>query len=60
MTYHYYYSKEHHGWYGYWMDEQDNQLGEAVFAIRKEQVIIELGAARELARKIKQNKEEQQ
>ena len=58
MTYDYYYSKEHHGWYGYWMDEDGNQLGEAVFAIRKEQVIIELGANRDYARKLNDKRKE--
>lgn len=54
MTYHFYYCREHRCWYAFWQDESGNQLGDAVDAHTKEQVLIQLGMIKDSARKLNQ------
>lgn len=49
MKYHVYYYRPWRCWMGYWMDDQENQLCEAVNSPSKEGVLIELGAQRSQA-----------
>lgn len=50
MTYHVYYYRPWRCYMGYWMNEDGDQLCEAVNSPTKEGALIELGAQRELAR----------
>lgn len=52
LQFDYYYSKEHKCWYGYWMDQDRNLLGESQNAPTKELVLICLGMYRDTASKI--------
>lgn len=58
MKYYYYYDRSgSRCWWGYWMDNDGNQIGEAVYASTSELVLIELGRVYtdriELSQKIK-------
>lgn len=46
MTYHIYYDRPTRTWWAYWMDKQENQLGDAVFAATRDECLIALGSAR--------------
>lgn len=47
MHYQYYYDRQTACWWGYWTDVQGNQLGEAIHAFKKENLLVELGTIKE-------------
>ena len=47
MYYKYYYDRTSQCWWGFWTDIQGNQLGEAIHAFKKENLLVELGTIKE-------------
>ena len=47
MTWTVYYDRPTQSWWGYWSDEEGNQIGEAVFEHKRDDLLIVLGALRE-------------
>ncbi|AQW88537.1 hypothetical protein pEaSNUABM50_00011 [Erwinia phage pEa_SNUABM_50] len=52
MKYVIYYDRSTKSWWGYWIDENENQLGEAVFEYQKEDCLILLGEVKENRRNL--------